>query len=75
MKAHPELFAPADCDEGRGRRRSRVAIDDQVRAGLDRITDGEMQRVDLNLGPYRGSPRLERHAATPPLQFLGAALA
>ena len=30
----------------------RLAIDDQVRAGLDRITDGEMQRVDFNLGFY-----------------------
>ena len=29
-----------------------VAIDDQQRAGLDRITDGEVQRVDFNLGFY-----------------------
>ena len=25
---------------------------DQLRAGLDRISDGEMQRVDFNLGFY-----------------------
>jgi len=30
----------------------RLAVDDQIRAGLDRITDGEMQRVDFNLGFY-----------------------
>ena len=30
----------------------RLAIDDQLRAGLDRISDGEMQRVDFNLGFY-----------------------
>jgi 5-methyltetrahydropteroyltriglutamate--homocysteine methyltransferase len=29
-----------------------VVIDDQLRAGLDRITDGEMRRVDFNLGFY-----------------------
>jgi 5-methyltetrahydropteroyltriglutamate--homocysteine methyltransferase len=27
-------------------------VDDQLRAGLDRITDGEMRRVDFNLGFY-----------------------
>ncbi len=30
----------------------RVAVSDQVAAGLDIITDGEMQRVDFNLGFY-----------------------
>lgn len=29
-----------------------VAVSDQLRAGLDIITDGEMQRVDFNLGFY-----------------------
>ena len=29
-----------------------VSVGDQVRAGLDLITDGEMQRVDFNLGFY-----------------------
>ncbi len=30
----------------------RLAVDDQISAGLDRITDGEMARVDFNLGFY-----------------------
>lgn len=30
----------------------RLAVDDQLRAGTDLITDGEMQRVDFNLGFY-----------------------
>jgi 5-methyltetrahydropteroyltriglutamate--homocysteine methyltransferase len=30
----------------------RLALDDQLRAGADRVTDGEMQRVDFNLGFY-----------------------
>jgi len=30
----------------------RLAIDDQCRAGADIITDGEMERVDFNLGFY-----------------------
>ena len=52
VKAHPELFGPADRDEA-VRDAVRLAIDDQLRAGLDRITDGEMQRVDFNLGFYQ----------------------
>ena len=51
MKAEPERFGPADRDEA-VRDAVRLAIDDQFRAGLDRITDGEMQRVDFNLGFY-----------------------
>ena len=31
---------------------ARLAIHDQLEAGLDRISDGEMQRVDFNLGFY-----------------------
>lgn len=49
--AHPDRFGPADRDEAL-RDAVRLAIDDQLRAGLDRITDGEMQRVDFNLGFY-----------------------
>jgi 5-methyltetrahydropteroyltriglutamate--homocysteine methyltransferase len=49
--ASPELFGPVDREEA-VRDAVRLAIDDQVRAGLDRITDGEMQRVDFNLGFY-----------------------
>ena len=51
VKDHPELFGPADRDEA-VRDAVRLAVDDQLRAGLDRITDGEMQRVDFNLGFY-----------------------
>jgi 5-methyltetrahydropteroyltriglutamate--homocysteine methyltransferase len=52
VKAHPERFGPADRDEA-VRDAVRLAVDDQLRAGLDRITDGEMQRVDFNLGFYQ----------------------
>jgi 5-methyltetrahydropteroyltriglutamate--homocysteine methyltransferase len=58
VKAHPELFGPADRDEA-VRDAVRVSIDDQLRAGLDRITDGEMQRVDFNLGFYQHIRGLE----------------
>ena len=51
VTAHPEQFGPDDRDEA-VRDAVRLAIDDQERAGLDRITDGEMQRVDFNLGFY-----------------------
>src|SRR5260370_22590258 len=51
VKDRPELFGQADRDEA-VRDAVRLAVDDQVRAGLDRITDGEMQRVDFNLGFY-----------------------
>jgi 5-methyltetrahydropteroyltriglutamate--homocysteine methyltransferase len=48
---HPELFGPDDREEAL-RDAVRLAIDDQLRAGADIITDGEMQRVDFNLGFY-----------------------
>jgi 5-methyltetrahydropteroyltriglutamate--homocysteine methyltransferase len=51
VKAHPDLFGPVDREEA-VRDAVRLAIDDQVQAGLDRISDGEMQRVDFNLGFY-----------------------
>ncbi|MGE3821271.1 MAG: methionine synthase [Isosphaeraceae bacterium] len=47
----PERFGPVDREEA-VRDAVRLAIDDQLRAGLDRITDGEMRRVDFNLGFY-----------------------
>ena len=47
----PEQFGPIDREETL-RDAIRLAIDDQLRAGLDRVTDGEMQRVDFNLGFY-----------------------
>jgi 5-methyltetrahydropteroyltriglutamate--homocysteine methyltransferase len=58
VKEHPEAFGPADRDEA-VRDAVRLAIDDQLRAGLDRITDGEMQRVDFNLGFYQFIQGLE----------------
>src|SRR5271165_4466177 len=51
VAAHPDLFGPVDREEA-VRDAVRLAIDDQVRAGLDRISDGEMQRVDFNIGFY-----------------------
>jgi 5-methyltetrahydropteroyltriglutamate--homocysteine methyltransferase len=51
VKMQPDRFGPVDREEA-VRDAVRLAIDDQVRAGLDRISDGEMQRVDFNLGFY-----------------------
>ncbi|CAN5705869.1 methionine synthase [soil metagenome] len=51
VAAHPEAFGLADREEAL-RDAVRLVVDDQLRAGLDRITDGEMQRVDFNLGFY-----------------------
>src|SRR5215472_7884081 len=48
---HPDLFGPADREEAL-RDAVRLAVDDQLRAGADLISDGEMQRVDFNLGFY-----------------------
>jgi 5-methyltetrahydropteroyltriglutamate--homocysteine methyltransferase len=47
----PDLYGPGDCDEAL-RDAVRLAVDDQLRAGADIISDGEMQRVDFNLGFY-----------------------
>src|SRR5207248_3658098 len=46
-----ELFGPEDRAEA-VRDAVRLALDDQLRAGADIVTDGEMQRVDFNLGFY-----------------------
>ena len=48
---HPEQYGSYDREEA-VRDAVRLAIDDQLRAGADIITDGEMQRVDFNLGFY-----------------------
>jgi 5-methyltetrahydropteroyltriglutamate--homocysteine methyltransferase len=48
---HPELFGSEDREEAL-HDAVRLAVDDQLRAGADLITDGEMQRVDFNLGFY-----------------------
>jgi 5-methyltetrahydropteroyltriglutamate--homocysteine methyltransferase len=48
---HPELFGRDDRDEAL-RDAVRLAVDDQLRAGADLVSDGEMARVDFNLGFY-----------------------
>lgn len=48
---HPEMFGIDDREEALSDA-VRLAVDDQLRAGADIITDGEMQRVDFNLGFY-----------------------
>jgi 5-methyltetrahydropteroyltriglutamate--homocysteine methyltransferase len=47
----PDAFGADDRSEA-VRDAVRLAVDDQLRAGVDVITDGEMQRVDFNLGFY-----------------------
>src|SRR5205823_11118603 len=47
----PALFGADDRAEA-VRDAVRLAVDDQLRAGADLISDGEMQRVDFNLGFY-----------------------
>ena len=51
VAASPGDFGPDDREEAL-RDAVRVVVDDQLRAGIDRVTDGEMQRVDFNLGFY-----------------------
>jgi 5-methyltetrahydropteroyltriglutamate--homocysteine methyltransferase len=51
VTCHPDLYGPDDRAEA-VRDAIRLAVDDQLRAGADIITDGEMQRVDFNLGFY-----------------------
>ena len=58
--SHPDLFGPVDREEA-VRDAVRLAIDDQLRAGLDRISDGETQRVDFNLGFYEYLGGLPSH--------------
>src|ERR671934_1708449 len=48
---HPEEFGADDRAEA-VRDAVRLAVDDQLRAGAELITDGGMQRVDFNLGFY-----------------------
>jgi 5-methyltetrahydropteroyltriglutamate--homocysteine methyltransferase len=58
VNAEPMQFGPMDREEA-VRDAVRLAVDDQLRAGLDRITDGEMRRVDFNLGFYEYLTGLE----------------
>ncbi len=48
---HPERFGPDDCEEALCDA-VRLAVADQQAAGADIVTDGEMQRIDFNLGFY-----------------------
>src|SRR5262245_30061941 len=48
---HPDRFGPDDREEA-VRDAVRLAVEDQLRAGADLISDGEMRRVDFNLGFY-----------------------
>jgi 5-methyltetrahydropteroyltriglutamate--homocysteine methyltransferase len=64
----PDLFGPADRDEALTDA-VRLAVDDQLRAGADLISDGEMQRIDFNLGFYH---RLAGVRPLPPARRLGA---
>jgi 5-methyltetrahydropteroyltriglutamate--homocysteine methyltransferase len=52
VAAGPELFGARDRAEA-VRDAVRLAIDDQLQAGADIISDGEMGRVDFNLGFYQ----------------------
>jgi 5-methyltetrahydropteroyltriglutamate--homocysteine methyltransferase len=57
--AHLDRFAPADLAEMQDDA-VRVAIHDQVAAGLDVITDGEQTRLDFNLSFYGFLEGIER---------------
>jgi 5-methyltetrahydropteroyltriglutamate--homocysteine methyltransferase len=59
VRRDPDLFGAADRDEA-VTDAIRLAIADQLSTGLDRISDGEMQRVDFNLGFYEYLQGLER---------------
>jgi 5-methyltetrahydropteroyltriglutamate--homocysteine methyltransferase len=64
----PDLYGPDDRAEA-VRDAVRLAVDDQLRAGADLITDGEMTRVDFNLGFY---DRLTGLEPLPPARRWGA---
>jgi 5-methyltetrahydropteroyltriglutamate--homocysteine methyltransferase len=68
VDAHPEMYGAFDRDEA-VRDAMRLAVDDQLRAGTDIITDGEMHRVDFNLGFYDYLEGIER---LPPTRQWGA---
>src|SRR5438067_1385566 len=63
----PDLFGADDRDEA-VRDAVRLAVDDQLQAGADLVTDGEMQRVDFNLGFYDHLTGLK---PLPPMRRLG----
>jgi 5-methyltetrahydropteroyltriglutamate--homocysteine methyltransferase len=67
VRRHPESFGADDREEA-VRDAVRLAVDDQLRAGAELITDGEMQRVDFNLGFYDHLTGLE---SLPPARLWG----
>ncbi len=59
VSREPTRFGPADREEAVGDAVHAV-VQDQLTASLDRITDGEVQRVDFNLGFYEHLTGLKR---------------
>lgn len=51
VKRSPESFGEDDLNEA-WRDAVRICLDDQITAGIELVTDGEMGRVDFNLGFY-----------------------
>jgi 5-methyltetrahydropteroyltriglutamate--homocysteine methyltransferase len=68
VRLRPEEFGAEDREEA-VRDAVRLAVEDQLRAGAELITDGEMRRVDFNLGFYDYLAGLE---ALPPARRWGA---
>jgi 5-methyltetrahydropteroyltriglutamate--homocysteine methyltransferase len=68
VSASPHHYGTVDREEAL-RDAVRLAIIDQLDAGIDRITDGEMSRVDFNLGFYDFLDGLE---PLPRARLLGA---
>ena len=61
---HPEAFGPADIAELQDDA-VMIAIQDQLRAGLDVITDGEQSRFDFNLSFYGYLNGIEKETQSP----------
>jgi 5-methyltetrahydropteroyltriglutamate--homocysteine methyltransferase len=68
VATRPHAFGAIDREEAL-RDAVRLAVHDQLDAGLDRVSDGEMSRVDFNLGFYDFLEGLER---LPSARMLGA---
>jgi 5-methyltetrahydropteroyltriglutamate--homocysteine methyltransferase len=68
VEQHPERFGPDDLREAWADA-VRIAVGDQVRSGIELVTDGEMGRVDFNLGFY---DYLSGLRPRPPQRKLGA---
>jgi 5-methyltetrahydropteroyltriglutamate--homocysteine methyltransferase len=63
---HLDQFGPADLEEMIDDAVT-IAVQDQVAAGLDVITDGEQTRLDFNLSFYGFIEGIERETASPRL--------